>query len=118
MMDRESIRLLQIVDSNCNDCKHMVRRNDRLEASKKYARHLDARHLVGMRRTYMEEINKRLEKGRDVSGLIYERARVTTNKGYRSGIAFGDCAKLNKPVQFIPNTCQLDTQTCFEHRRP
>lgn len=32
-------------------------------------------------------------------------------------INFGNCSKLNKPVTFIPNTCQLDTQDCFEHRR-
>ena len=30
---------------------------------------------------------------------------------------YGNCSKLNKPVSFIPNTCQIDTQDCFEHRR-
>lgn len=32
-------------------------------------------------------------------------------------INYGNCTKLNKPVSFIPNTCQLDTQECFKHRR-
>ncbi len=32
-------------------------------------------------------------------------------------IAYGNCDKLNKPVSFIPNTCQLETQECFKNRR-
>lgn len=32
-------------------------------------------------------------------------------------IHYGACDKLNKEVSFIPNTCQLDTQDCFRHRR-
>lgn len=30
---------------------------------------------------------------------------------------YGFCNKLNKEVIFIPNTCQLETQNCFKHRR-
>ena len=30
---------------------------------------------------------------------------------------YGTCSKFNKPVAFIPNTCQLDTQECFKHRK-
>lgn len=32
-------------------------------------------------------------------------------------INYGNCLKFNKPVNFIPNTCQLETQQCFTHRR-
>jgi len=32
-------------------------------------------------------------------------------------INYGNCTKLNKEVSFIPNTCQLDTQECFENRK-
>lgn len=30
---------------------------------------------------------------------------------------FGHCSKLDKPVNFIPNVCQIETQHCFEHRK-
>tara|TARA_R110002096_G_scaffold387811_1_gene582040 strand:+ start:581 stop:823 length:243 start_codon:yes stop_codon:yes gene_type:complete len=30
---------------------------------------------------------------------------------------YGKCSKLNKEVSFIPNTCQIDTQDCFKHRK-
>jgi hypothetical protein len=35
-----------------------------------------------------------------------------------SGVSshFGNCSKFDKPVSFIPNVCQLETQTCFENR--
>jgi hypothetical protein len=46
--------------------------------------------------------------------LYTENGRVT-NPSYR--IQYGNCAKLNKPVSFIPNILQLDTQNCFKHRR-
>lgn len=32
-------------------------------------------------------------------------------------IDYGDCTKLNKPVSFLPNTFQIETQQCFKHRR-
>lgn len=30
---------------------------------------------------------------------------------------YGNCQKLNKPISFIPNVCQIETQNCFEHRK-
>lgn len=77
-MDKESIRLLQEIDCNCNDCKFMVRD---IEKRKQY----DALH----------------------SNQI--------NASFR--INYGNCTKLNKPVSFIPNYCQIETQNCFVHRR-
>lgn len=37
------------------------------------------------------------------------------NSSFR--INYGNCSKLKKPVSFIPNVCQIETQECFEHRR-
>lgn len=37
------------------------------------------------------------------------------NASYR--INYGHCDKFKKPVSFIPNLCQIDTQECFKHRR-
>jgi len=48
--------------------------------------------------------------------LLYtnEKGQVT-NPSYR--IHYGRCGKFNKDVSCIPNTCQLDTQHCFQHRK-
>jgi len=32
-------------------------------------------------------------------------------------INYGHCTKFDKPVTFLPNTCQIETQHCFVHRR-
>lgn len=37
--------------------------------------------------------------------------------GIMDRLAFGNCVKFDKPVSFIPMTCQLETQKCFEHRK-
>lgn len=38
--------------------------------------------------------------------------------GFIDRLAFGFCKKFNdKPVSFIPETCQLETQNCFIHRK-
>ena len=68
---------LQLIDCNCNDCKHMVRDFEKL------AKHKDS------------------FKG---TGLM-------------DRLAFGNCTKFAKDVSFIPNTCQIETQQCFEHRK-
>ena len=37
--------------------------------------------------------------------------------GLMDRLEFGGCIKFNKPVSFIPKTCQLETQQCFKNRR-
>ncbi len=44
-----------------------------------------------------------------------ENGRIS-NPSYRPN--YGHCKKFNlKAISFVPNTCQLETQQCFEHRR-
>ena len=48
--------------------------------------------------------------------VLYTNAKgQVTSPGHR--VNYGNCMKFCKPVSFIPNTCQLETQGCFEHRR-
>jgi hypothetical protein len=37
--------------------------------------------------------------------------------GLMDRLQFGNCNKFNKPVSFLPNTCMIETQECFEHRK-
>lgn len=46
--------------------------------------------------------------------LYIENGRIA-NPSYRP--QYGICFKSKKPVSFIPNTIQLETQDCFKHRR-
>ena len=58
---------------------------------------------------------------RDIDKYNSFNALYTNEKGEvtrpSSRVQYGKCSKLNKDVSFIPNTCQIDTQNCFEHRR-
>lgn len=38
-------------------------------------------------------------------------------KGNAAKIGYGHCVHFDKPVTFIPATCQLETQLCFVHRK-
>lgn len=37
--------------------------------------------------------------------------------GLMDRLQYGNCSKFNKPISFIPVTCQLETQHCFVHRK-
>ena len=37
--------------------------------------------------------------------------------GVMDRLNFGRCTKFDKSVTFIPETCQPETQQCFEHRK-
>ena len=55
--------------------------------------------------------------------MIRDNSRLNLHRksyegtGLMDDLHFGDCDKFKKQISFIPNTCQLETQKCFEHRR-
>ena len=54
---------------------------------------------------------------RDIEKLNLHR-KSYEGTGLMDALQFGNCSKFNnKPVSFIANTCQLEIQQCFEHRR-
>lgn len=107
---------LQLVDCNCNDCGYMKRRLDILAEKKQQHRDQVAASIRRLRRLKLEEIQSKMDLGKNAKGLIKERARVSVNKNYGK-LSYGDCLKFVKPVSFIPNVCQLETQECFVHRK-
>lgn len=120
-MDKESLIELQSIDCNCNDCKHMVRDIPAFHRSLEF-------HEKMQRDLFDSEVQRMKEKAkwwRDEKGDLEkwdtllsqaEKMKFQFDKSTAT-INYGSCSKLSKPVSFIPNTCQLDTQTCFEHRR-
>lgn len=117
-MDKESRIVFQEVDCNCNNCGHFVRDLDRLERSKQMHRNNDAKSIRRRRSNFWDEAQKELKKGntKKVNGLLRERTRVSIDTSYRTGLIFGSCSKLNKPIETVPNVCSPSTQVCFEHR--
>lgn len=46
---------------------------------------------------------------------LYTENGIISNPSHRP--LYGNCLKFNKPISFISNTCQIETQHCFEHRK-
>lgn len=62
-----------------------------------------------------KHMDRDFEKYKSFDYLYTNEIGQVTRPSHR--INYGNCIKLNKQVSFIPNTCQLDTQKCFEHRK-
>lgn len=119
-MDRNSIIELQKIDCNCNDCRHMVRDMAAFENSVKLHRKWQLDYFTVIRSKLYEKANYWLNKGeqnkhdtlkKEADGMKFQFDKSVCL------INFGNCNKLSKSVTFIPNTCQHETQKCFEHRR-
>ena len=120
-MDKESIFELQKIDCNCNDCIFMQRSVDKFKESQEHHLKMQSDYFKTLRGKVIEKANfwkykkNDLEKYSDIA-MEADRMKFQFDKS-AAMINFGRCDKLNKEVQFIPNTCQLDTQECFKHRK-
>lgn len=56
-----------------------------------------------------------LERYKSHDDLYTNEKGIVTHPSFRP--QYGDCLKFNRPVSFIPNTCQIETQICFVHRK-
>lgn len=83
------------------------------------------RHMEykGMDKSGMYELQKIDCNCNDCKFMLRDLAKLDKHKvsyegtGLMDKLNFGNCSKLKKPVVFSPNTCQIETQKCFEHRK-
>lgn len=124
-MTKESKYELQLIDCNCNDCKFMQRDIPKYNHSKTLHHLWNRRYFDVLNKKKLDKAQKWLDKLEDEGVNEWEKAlfliEEVNNAKFMfnndAHISFGDCTKFKKPVQFIANTCQLDTQDCFEHRK-
>lgn len=120
-MDKESVFELQKIDCNCNDCIFMQRDIEKFKQSQEHHLKMQSDYFQTLKNKVIEKANfwrwkkNDLEKYSDIA-MEADRMKFQFDKS-AAIINFGTCTKLNKEVQFIPNTCQLDTQECFKHRK-
>lgn len=100
--------LLQKLDCNCNDCKHMVRDFGMYEAKL-------AEHNQTLFERFDSERKHLLEAGSTEATAKAHRMRFQPDSKINEG--FGYCSKFDRPVDFIPGTCLIHTQKCFLHRK-
>ncbi len=128
----ESAYELQKIDCNCNDCGFMFRLLDKqtnLEAKSKLL-HEEVFYLTKNRKIaelknslealikakdLIKDADKKIEKA--TNKITLKEADTFTWQPSTPTIQYGVCCKFQKQVTFIANTCQLDTQDCFVHRK-
>ncbi len=82
------MRELHLIDTNCNNCRCMVRDLDKFKKHKEF-------------------LSDHYKK--DAAGLV-------VHVPLKPSLNFGHCSKLNKDVSFIPLTCMPENGQCFEVR--
>ncbi len=118
-MDKESIYELQKIDCNCNDCAFLVRDIDKFKANAVIDNE-NQLFLFENRKAKMIErakIQMNFNKEKGEKQLQAAHDLKYQYQGQQCPILYGICSKLHKAITFIANICQLDTQTCFVHRK-
>lgn len=141
-MNKESTIGLQKVDCNCNDCVFLVRDLQKFNESLEIHKQWQLDYFNGQKQRLFEAATEHRDKAKRLSNILIKEGKHNEVKelfkeakkkakglekeanGLRFqfvkkhiAIQYGRCTKFNKDVKFIPNTCQLDTQNCFVHRR-
>jgi hypothetical protein len=115
-MDKESRYLLQLIDCNCNDCKFMGRDFESYNKWEEWNRDIALE-------SFNKEKNKAIEDAQSIEDEKNREGMLRVAKGMKfifnksTCLHYGKCSKFDKQVYFIPNTCQIETQKCFEHRK-
>lgn len=115
-LNKKNFTELQKFDCNCNDCKHMVRDFDTYRKWEQLSKELQLKEFERKKTEAFRIANEcKDENGKKTLLSIASKMKFMFDK---SGLLqYGKCQKFNKQVSFIPSTCQLETQKCFEHRR-
>lgn len=122
-MTKESIYELQKIDCNCNDCFYMTRDFDRYKKWEEFHRQLQLDEFTKKQERAIESAIYLLKEATTSDELksadgLYRKAKAMKFQFDREGfINYGDCSKFNKQVSFLPQTCQVETQHCFVHRK-
>lgn len=117
---KDSIYALQRIDCNCNDCYFMRRDLEKFEQALKQHHEWQLNYFNIIKQKKIEKMNYWKERGetdkadtlrKDVAEMKFQFNRKECS------INYGHCEKFDKPVTFIPGTCQIETQKCFIHRK-
>lgn len=120
-MDKESVLESQKIDCNCNDCVFMQRDVEKFKASQELHHKWQLDYFNTCKQRLKDKAKWYKNNFNDLETwdkLLTEADKMKFQFNSKTAmINYGNCTKLNKSVSFIPNHCQLETQSCFKHRR-
>lgn len=107
---------LQLIDCNCNDCKHLLRDLEKFNKWKEWKRAMLLKEFRQSKAKEIWDARKVIDpKGR--AGMLRVALKMRFEFDTSALINYGECQKLKKPIAFLQGVCQIETQECFEHRR-
>ena len=112
----------QLFDTNCNDCKHMIR--SFVERQKHEDLHYEMQKNVfnAGRIKLLKKAEEHLRKGyADKAKAIFKEVKsmVFVYDGSSTSLSYGACNIKNKKkiFSFIPNIAMEENFNCFNHRK-
>lgn len=114
---------LQLIDTNCNNCKFMKR--DMLKFKQQLKWHLEIEESE-FNATKKREINlannllilaKTNQESKTAKGMLRVANKMRFEFRKNDKIQYGFCEKKEKDISFLPNICTPENDFCFEHRR-
>lgn len=113
----------QLIDANCSDCIFMIRNLEKFKIQEEWNRNLQEQDFNRQKAKEIEDAQWVIDNATDDlmrksgEGMLWKANKMKFQFSRVGLISYGHCSKLDKHVSFIPNTCQIETQECFEHRR-
>lgn len=131
-LKKEGICALQRIDCNCNDCGFLERLQNKLnEAVANDKLYQEEFFNITIERKINKTLNdiENLEKHRSLIRNADDKIKGKQNylsllkkkkfgyQGQKTQSQYGRCLNFDKEITFFPNTCQIETQKCFIHRK-
>jgi len=114
---------LQNIDCNCNNCIFMVRDSETYKKWLNWHKYLDEKEFIRNKAKAISDAQNHIDNAidehdlRSANGNMRVALKMKWQFDKKGLIHYGNCEKFKKPVSFIPDLCQIETQKCFENRR-
>lgn len=107
---------LEMLDCNCTHCIYMKRDLDKWNKWMEWHKAIELDDFEKRKaKAIADALAVEDESNRNGMLRVANKMRFEFDKSKLLG--YGDCLKFDKPISFIPLTCQLETQNCFKHRK-
>jgi hypothetical protein len=113
---------LELIDCNCNNCIFMDRDMQKFKMYHEIKEIQALEHFERIKQKAIEDAhntiaNSRPEDLKGAEGLLRVAEKMRFQFDKSTLVHYGNCTKKSKPIAFLPNICQIETQDCFKHRR-
>lgn len=109
---------LQNIDCNCNNCLFLERDFKTQNFWAEYHKNIQLDDYFKRKSLKIDEvIAQEKSLGKEQAALLNKALKYKFQFDKTGLINYGICNKYGKPISFIPNTCQIETQGCFVNRK-